>query len=240
MQFSRSLAVAPGLVVLESVPSTNAELLAMPDAADGTVLVTLDQSAGRGRLGRTWSAPPGTSLAVSVLLPGPPSGWLPLVGGLAMVRAVGDLVDGAALKWPNDVLVGGRKVSGILAEVAPDGRVVVGAGLNLTIPEADLPVPTATSLAIEGAEPADLADTALAAYLGHLFALVGTDARSAVAEACSTIGRRVRVEFADDRELIGTATGLDADGRLEVRADDGSVVVVAAADIHHLRDTRGG
>ena len=137
-------------------------------AEPGTVLVADYQSAGRGRLGRTWTAPPGTSIAMSVLVR--PDGvdparwtWLPLLTGLA----VADGLSGAAglearLKWPNDVLVGDRKVCGILAErvETPVGPAcVVGMGINTHLERADLPVPTATSVAIEcarrtvGAEP---------------------------------------------------------------------------------------
>lgn len=232
-----SSAVAPGLVVLESAGSTNAELLGRPDAADFTVLVTLDQTAGRGRLGRSWTAARGSALAISVIVPGPPSGWTPLLAGLAMVRAVSGFVEGAELKWPNDVLVRGRKVSGILAEVAPDGRVVIGAGLNLTMSADELPVPTATSLALEGADVPDLADRALAAYLGELFALLRTSpwaVADAVTAACATVGRVVRAQLPDGSELIGEAVALDEEGRLIVAAS-GQRRALSAADIHHLR-----
>src|SRR5690606_15146102 len=105
-------------------------------------------------------------------------GWIPLLAGLAMTRAVRALLaggsrataDSVVLKWPNDVLIDGAKVSGILAELLPDGAgVVVGAGLNLSIPREELPVPTATSLTLAGVlEQAGLADAALAGYLGEL------------------------------------------------------------------------
>lgn len=245
MQFARSHALAPYLVVLGTTGSTNAELMARAGVPDFCVVATLDQHSGRGRLGREWSTPPGTALAVSVLVPGPADGWLPLRAGLAMTEAVLPLVAGPAagrveLKWPNDVLVGGRKVSGILCEVAPDGRVVVGAGVNLTMSDADLPVPTATSLTLEGADPHDLADIVLSRYLSRLFSALqspaaAVQASASVRELCGTIGRRVRVELPGGAELHGTATGIDDSGRLEVRDDLGRLHALSAGDVHHLR-----
>lgn len=224
---------------LDSSPSTNAALLGMPEAPDYQVVVTLDQTAGRGRLGRTWTAPPGTALAVSVLLPGPPSGWLPLLAGAAMAEALAPLVPGGvALKWPNDILIGDKKVCGILAEVAADGRVVLGAGVNLTMTAQQLPVPTATSLTLEGADSAGLQGAVLDAYLARL--LVTEGAQERVRALCSTIGREVRVELSGGGELIGQAVGIDDEGRLQVRDGRGVTHEVGAGDVHHLRDTTHG
>jgi BirA family biotin operon repressor/biotin-[acetyl-CoA-carboxylase] ligase len=200
--------------------------------------MTTNQTAGRGRLGRTWVAPPGKTIAVSVLLtPTERLSWLPLLAGLAMTRAVRSLVRGheVTLKWPNDVQVDGLKVSGLLAELVPGAGVVIGAGLNLTIDESELPTPVSTSLTLVGASPDDLVDRALAAYLGELRGLyegmlAGADIRAQVEAECSTIGRRVRVELPGGDDLYGTATGIDAEGRLVV--DDR---VVAAGDVTHLR-----
>lgn len=224
---------------LDSSPSTNAALLAMPDAPDYQVVVTLDQTAGRGRLGRTWTAPAGTAIAISVLLPGPPSGWLPLRAGVAMAGALAPLVPGGvALKWPNDILIGGKKVCGILAEVAPDGRIVLGAGVNLTMTEDELPVPTATSLTLEGADPTELADTVLQGYLSRLLVVDAVPER--VRALCSTIGRQVRVELSGGGELLGEAVEIDDEGRLEVRDGRGETHAIGAGDVHHLRDTTPG
>lgn len=250
---TQSRAVSPDLEWRESCPSTNSDLVAraaqLPDLA---VLATADQTAGRGRLGRVWSAPRGSALAVSVLVrhTGAPEprrlGWLPLVAGVAMARAVRRLgVDAAGLKWPNDVLVGGAKLSGILTELTDHG-VVVGAGLNLSMSHDDLPVPTATSLALKGV-PADaaLADRALAAYLRELFALVAewrtvddpAVLRAVVEPELQTLGRAVRVDRPGLPPLLGTAEGLDDDGRLRVRSAEpvDGLVAVAAGDVTHLR-----
>ncbi len=139
--------------------STNADLAeaARRGEPGGTVLITDYQSAGRGRLGRTWTAPPGTSIAMSVLLR--PVGvdpqrwtWLPLLAGLAVTEAVRRAAGlDAVLKWPNDVLLGERKLCGILAErveTSTGPACVIGMGINVALTEADLPVPTATSLAL--------------------------------------------------------------------------------------------
>lgn len=260
MQLPLSRAVAPELDLVDEIGSTNAELLARAAASalpHFSVLATTNQTAGRGRLGRTWVAPAGTTIAVSVLIaPDGASmdqlGWMPLLAGLAMCRAVRGLLPGrdAGLKWPNDVQVDGAKVSGVLAEVVASGAgdarspaVVIGAGLNLTMTVDQLPVPTATSLTLEGADGTDLVDRALAAYLGELRGLVdgfvasGFDAeaglRDAIVAACTTIGRQVRVERPDG-DLFGLASGIDRHGRLVVETDGGAVAV-SAGDVTHVR-----
>jgi BirA family biotin operon repressor/biotin-[acetyl-CoA-carboxylase] ligase len=174
---------------------------------------------------------------------------MPLLAGLAMARAVASVVPQAAveLKWPNDVLIGGRKVSGLLCEVVPGGLgVVIGAGLNVTMTQEQLPVPTATSLAIEGVTPGAIHDRALSAYLSELrralieFARAGFNPeaglRATVAAACSTIGRSVRVQLPGGTELFGAAVDIDPSGRLVVRELAGSALTpVAAGDVTHLR-----
>lgn len=254
MQLPLSHAIAPHLDVVPRVGSTNAELVARAsDAPHFSVIVTTDQTAGRGRLGRVWVAPPGKTLAVSVLLtPGEVPldrlGWIPLLAGLAMTRAVATLVPAhrASLKWPNDVHIDGLKVSGVLTEYVADAHaIVVGAGLNLTMTVDELPTPTSTSLTLNGATDDDgLLDAALSAYLHelqHLYAEFegsGFDAaaglRDEVVRACSTLGRRVRVELPGGDDLYGPAEDIDDAGRLLVR-DTGVVHAVAAGDVTHLR-----
>jgi BirA family biotin operon repressor/biotin-[acetyl-CoA-carboxylase] ligase len=246
-------ALAARLEFLDECGSTNTELIAR--AADAwphfSVVATTSQTAGRGRLDRVWVAPPGQTLAVSVLLR--PSfslegyGWLPLIAGLAVARAVGGLVEAdVTVKWPNDVLVDGLKVSGLLAELLPSaGGVVIGAGVNLTIPADELPTPNSTSLALHGGDT-DV-DRLLAAYLRELKALYqrfadhdgdaeASGIRQLVQQRCSTVGQQVRVELPGGRTRFGTATGIDELGRL-VYTDraDASVQAVAAGDVTHLR-----
>jgi len=249
---SQLLVTAGGLwrdvTVVPQTGSTNADLLeqARAGAAEGLVLVAEEQTAGRGRLGRTWSAPPRAALTFSVLLrPAgvPPSqlGWLPLLTGVAVAAAVrGQAGVPASLKWPNDVLVGERKLAGILAEAHGDA-VVVGVGLNVTLSQDELPVPTATSLFIEDAKSADRAEL-LAAILTGL-ARRYQDWRAGPDDAglrqdylrwCATIGREVRVELPGGAVLTGTAEDVDDAGRLVVRAP-GSLVAVGAGDVVHVR-----
>lgn len=171
-------------------------------------------------------------------------GWLPLAAGAAMTDAVRDAGTAAVLKWPNDVLVRGRKVCGILGEALGDGRVVIGAGLNHLLTADQLPVPTATSLAIEGAvtDP----DTVLAGYLARLLDLVrslsdadgdadASGLRALVGARCATIGQEVRAELPGGEVVSGTAVEIDASGRLVIAKADGEHVPVAAADVTHLR-----
>jgi len=150
------------------------QLLLPDDAPEGAVAATDEQTAGRGRLGREWSAPAGSSVLASILLrPTVPPEALPelsLVAGRACAAAVGEVAGvPATVKWPNDVLVAGRKVAGILAE-ARDGRVVLGIGINVSQARDELPDRTehpATSLALETGRPVRRAEL-LAALLAHL------------------------------------------------------------------------
>ncbi|MBX3194009.1 MAG: biotin--[acetyl-CoA-carboxylase] ligase [Microbacteriaceae bacterium] len=259
MHLPASRGIVPELLVRASSPSTNAELVGL--ARDGglesfTTLVTEDQTAGRGRLDRSWSTPPGSALAVSVLIsPQTPSGplaperygWLPIAAGIAATRALRAVLPAAsvAFKWPNDVLVGGRKLCGVLAELLPArGAVVIGAGINLAMTPEQLPVPTATSVAVEGGDPDP--DTILAGYLTSLRELVegylatGGDAeRSGLAPLartlCASLDREVRVELPDGGVIEGRATGLDVDGHLIVDDARGRRHVVAAGDVTHAR-----
>lgn len=159
------------------------------------------------------------------------------------------------IKWPNDVQIDGRKVCGILSELVPASAsspgvaVVIGAGLNVTMSDEQLPVPTATSLALAGADAGDsaaLIDRVLADYLRALTSFVGAlwesggDAvrsglHAAVVERCTTIGRDVKVELPGGQQMLGRAVGIDAIGRLQVRDDADRLSAVAAGDIVHLR-----
>ncbi|MEV0036618.1 biotin--[acetyl-CoA-carboxylase] ligase [Streptomyces sp. NPDC050804] len=246
------------LDVVPATGSTNTDLAGRAAAglAEGAVLVAEEQTAGRGRLDRRWTAPARSGLFFSVLLrPGPDVavrhyGWLPLLTGVAvatgLARAAG--VD-TSLKWPNDLLVtvGGeeRKAGGILAERAGDGAVVVGIGLNVSLRASELPVPTAGSLALANAVSLDR-DTLLRGVLrslerwyGEWRTAGGDPALSRVQEAyaagCATLGRPVRAELPGGRELAGEAVAIDSEGRLVVRTGDGERHAVGAGDIVHLR-----
>lgn len=253
--YPRAAEVSPRLHIAQSVDSTNKKLLKDAfDDPDGhphlSVVVTRDQRAGRGRLDRTWVTPPDSALAISVLLrveavPTSDRGWIPLVAGAAMANAVGAQLDGreVGLKWPNDVLVGGLKICGILAEVMPGDphAVVVGAGVNTRMTAAELPVPTATSFAALSRTADE--DRLLADYLTRLrdgisdLAVGGTAAglaTKAVRDACTTIGAEVSVSLPDGATLIGSARGIDDEGRLMVEAA-GVTHVVSAGDVVHVR-----
>lgn len=247
--------------VTQQTGSTNTDLLARAAAGapEGLVLAAEEQVAGRGRLGRSWVAPPRSSLMFSMLLrpPVPRSrlGWLPLLAGVAVAEAVRTAAAvHAELKWPNDVLAPGPdggpgKLGGILAEAAGDA-VVVGIGLNVSTGAAELPPPgpgalPATSLRLAAAATLDRG-VLLAAILAGLdrgyrsWAGAGGDAeqsglRASYTRLCATLGRQVRAEMPGDRVLAGQAGGVDQDGRLLVLTPSGGPVPVAAGDIVHLR-----
>ncbi|HEY5230761.1 MAG TPA: biotin--[acetyl-CoA-carboxylase] ligase [Galbitalea sp.] len=257
--------MTPRLSILAQAESTNDVLAGLVGAGDEpslSTVLTLNQTRGRGRLGRVWTAPRDRALAVSVLvrpqlpsgLPvgGFPFGWIPLIAGAAMSLSIDALVGGGrtGLKWPNDVQIDGRKVCGVLAELLPTGdAVVVGTGINLSLAEDELPVPTAISLLLAGVAESgdDLVDLVLSRYLGEFAELLGGLEQSrgdavasgihrVVSEWCRTIGNEVRVSLPGGNELYGTATGIDPGGRLLVRdRAAGNTRAVAAGDVTHLR-----
>lgn len=247
---------------MPSTGSTNADLVALagdPAAApDRTVLVAEHQDAGRGRRDRVWSDRAGEGLTFSVLLrPREVAverwGWAPLLAGLALVEAVGEVTGGevpAALKWPNDLLLGagGAKGAGVLAEVAAGGgderALVVGIGINVATPVADLPA-GGTSLAAEGAGHLGR-DTVLVAVLRALAELddrwrgaygdvVAAGLVDDYRARCATLGREVSVTLPGGRVLEGRAVDVDRDGRLAVREPGGDTTVVSAGDVVHVR-----
>lgn len=235
------------VIHLAEVDSTNLE--AQRRATLWSPVLAEHQHAGRGRLGRSWQDSPGAGLALSVLVPWlTPAGWLPLAAGLAVHGALaGEGVD-ASLKWPNDVLLPGdeeRKVCGVLCQALPSSSppagVVVGIGINVVHGRGDLPVPTATSLRLVGAD-VDRTDLAAAVLLGlrDLYAdLEGgpqraESVRGAYRAACSTIGRMVTVHRPDGGTQEVRVTGIDDEGRLLITGAHGSDSVTAG-DVQHIR-----
>ncbi len=234
--------------VLAVTGSTNADLLARAraGAAEGAVLVAEAQTAGRGRVNRSWVSPPRAALTFSVLLR-PAAvrpaqrGWLPLLTGVAVAAALRESagVD-AALKWPNDVLIGGRKVAGILAEAHGDA-IVTGVGLNVTLTAPDLPMPGATSLLLAGAAVTDrqvlaaaILDRLAVRYRAWCAAPDAAAWREDYLRCCATVGQPVRVQLPGGSGLSGTAVDVDPAGRLVVRAAAG-LIPVSAGDVVHVR-----
>ena len=257
----RSRAVRPGglwreIEVVESTGSTNADLLARAQQGEpeGAVLAAEEQRAGRGRMGRTWTAPPRAALTFSLLLKPavPPArlGWLPLLTGVAVAAAV-TTVTGVEtrLKWPNDLLAADAKLAGILAEAAGDA-VVVGIGLNVSTEPTEFPSPRpgalpATSLRAAGATAPSREDILLAVLEGferwyRAWQQAGGDPdrsglRPGYIRLSATIGHTIRAELPGGQALSGSAVGVDSDGRLLVLLSSGSEVAVAAGDVVHLR-----
>jgi BirA family biotin operon repressor/biotin-[acetyl-CoA-carboxylase] ligase len=226
----------------ETIDSTNTYLLAeaKSGAAEGVVATADYQLAGRGRLGRAWTAPAGASLLMSVLLrpvelPPPRRHLVTAAVGLAAVAAVESVASLVpALKWPNDLLIGDRKLAGILAEAEADA-VVVGLGLNVAAAP-----PDAVALNEVAGRSIDRGEL-LAALLVDLEGWYGRwdDVASAYRARCATVGQAVRAEL-PDRTIVGVAEAIDDHGHLLVRsADDGELVEVTAGDVIHLRPTGG-
>lgn len=252
----RTREVSPRVQIVASSGSTNFEL-AGELAADASawphlaMLLTDNQTAGRGRRGRTFSTPPGSAVATSVVIdvtqiPPEARGWLSLFAGAALVDAIsaqlGDSVGRITMKWPNDVQVDGRKISGILSEAVGSDRVIVGTGVNTAMTREQLPVPTATSFAVLGADvdlDALLADyvTGLGSRADRLSASHGNaeaaGLRTELEASCATVGTDVRVHLSDG-DLVGVASSLGAAGELIVRTARGDVPVTAG-DVVHLR-----
>ena len=236
-----------GVEILAEAASTNAVLAerARAGALEGTVVVAEHQTAGRGRLDRTWETPARSALTFSVLLrPNLPAGswpWIPLLVGYAVQAALADRLPAIALKWPNDVLVEERKLGGILVERVdtPTGpAAIVGIGINVSQTLDELPVALATSLALELPQAPDRTEV-LAQLLGSIDGLLPlledtTALRAAYADACTTLGREVRVDLPAGEVLTGTAVDIDGQGRLVVAGPDGEVAV-GAGDVVHVR-----
>ncbi len=229
--------------------STNALAVeaAAAGASEGLLIVADEQTAGRGRHGRAWSAPGGTSLLLSLLVrpvvPVPSRSLLPLLTGLVLAETVSrHLPDAAvALKWPNDLLVEGRKAAGILVEGA-GGAAVVGVGVNVDWRGVNRPAEIADAISLAEAAGRDVDRwRLLAGFIGvfsrrydqwsELPAAFLDDYR----QRCSTLDRGVRVTRAKRSPLEGLATGIDANGALLVRIGYGQTVAVNAGDVEHLR-----
>ncbi len=213
---------------LASTESTNARAraLALAGAPSGTLDTAREQTAGRGRQGRSWSAPPGRALVMSLVIRDPPS-LLPLYAAVAVADVCGA---GARIKWPNDVLVDGRKVAGILVEGRPfEGWAVVGIGLNVAVRIEDLPEELHDRAGGLGLEPGDV-ERMLTELLGAL--------RSRLAEAPDTMLESWRERDAlRGREISwrdgkGVAAGVDGGGRLVVELDGGGMVSLDAGEVH--------
>jgi BirA family biotin operon repressor/biotin-[acetyl-CoA-carboxylase] ligase len=232
--------------------STNADVVALARSGEpeGAVLVADHQTAGRGRFGRSWQAPPETGLAVSLLLrPAVPAyrwPWLSLLTGVVVVEALrANPGADADLKWPNDVLLGSAKLAGILVERVdgPSGAAaaIVGVGLNVSAAPGG-----ATSLFAAGFP--EVSRDGLLASLLDAFAVRykqwcddGGDPEPWLAPAygarCDTLGRAVRADVPGRAPVVGQAVDLDLDGRLIVRTDAGDLAV-GAGDVEHLHTAR--
>lgn len=234
------------LFQLESVDSTNLELARMDleQLPDFSAVCAMHQTRGQGRLGRSWSSEPESSVSVSVLLkvsaPIEQLAWFTLMGGLAARATIDSFIsETAVVKWPNDVLVQGKKLAGVLARLEPQG-VILGIGLNL---KQQLEAPqTAGSLSEFGAEVGY--DDVLAELLSNLRARYNKfladpnwaidTFRTELQDHCITIGQSVRAIYPDGSEFTGQAIAIEPSGNLVIRG--ASEVSVAAADIIHLRN----
>jgi BirA family transcriptional regulator, biotin operon repressor / biotin---[acetyl-CoA-carboxylase] ligase len=225
-------------VHLRLVDSTNAHVreLAGRGAPHGTLVTAREQTAGRGRQGRTWSAAPGRGLLCSVLIREPPR-LLPLIAGVAVAEVAEAAAPGgppAKLKWPNDVHLEGRKVAGILVEGRPQERwAAVGIGLNVALREQDFPPELRASAGTLGLEP-DAIETILTRLMGALDRWLRVEAEAvlnAVRARDALLGQRVRWASGE-----GEGAGIDGDGRLVVRTAAGRVALNAGEV--HLAGTR--
>jgi BirA family biotin operon repressor/biotin-[acetyl-CoA-carboxylase] ligase len=231
----RAAAAAPRLgtprLHLRCTDSTNdrARALAIAGAPHGTLVTAGEQRAGRGRQGRRWSAPAGRALLASLVLRDAPA-LLPLASAVAVADVVGA---DAEIKWPNDVLVGGRKVAGILAEGRPqEGWIVLGIGINVALRSEDLAGELAACAAGLGLSPADVEPT-LAALLAALELRLAQDPAvilAAYRARDALRGRDVRWQHGD-----GVAAGVDEAGRLLVDLADGDRAALEAGEVHLVR-----
>ena len=213
---------------LRTTDSTNlrARDLALAGAPHGTLVTAGEQSAGRGRQGRSWTAPAGRALLMSLVVRSPPK-LLPLVAAVAVADTVGDA---AQIKWPNDVLVEGRKVAGILVEGRPvEGWAVIGIGLNVAVRPEDFPAELRERATGLGLEPTDI-EPVLQRLLGHLDHRLAQPAEDMLTDwraRDALKGREIHWNRGN-----GTAEGVDDAGRLLVRTADRSRDELDAGEVH--------
>jgi len=213
---------------LRETDSTNdrARELAAGGAPHGTLVTAAAQTAGRGRQGRVWSAPPGHALLMSLVLRDAHP-LLPLAAAVGVAGAAGD---DARIKWPNDVLLDGRKVAGILAEGRPqEGWAVLGIGVNVAIRVADLPPELHDTAATLGRDPSDVEPflAELLASLDRALALPAAGVLDAWRARDALTGRAISWSAG-----TGTAAGIDGEGRLVVELPDGGRTALDAGEVH--------
>jgi BirA family biotin operon repressor/biotin-[acetyl-CoA-carboxylase] ligase len=236
----------------DEVGSTHEVLVAAArDGAGPRALATTSQPGGRGRRGRTWECPPGSGVALSVLLrPARSDGWtwVPLAAGVAVARVLVDLgAPDAVLKWPNDVLARGGKLAGLLAERVEHGpspaaarpALVVGVGLNLRTDGLPAQAVALDALTGEVRHGAPAVAAAVLQQLGEVVARWEHGEDAWLAEAyrhrCATLGAGVRVSLPDGTALTGRAVDVDDAGRLVVQPPSGPAVRLSAGDVAHVR-----
>jgi BirA family biotin operon repressor/biotin-[acetyl-CoA-carboxylase] ligase len=216
---------------LRLIDSTNtrARTLAAAGAPHGTLVTASEQRAGRGRQGRTWSAPPGRALLSSLVLRDPPR-LLPLLAGVAVAEVAARTGASAQVKWPNDVLVDGRKVAGILVEGRPQEHwAVLGIGVNVSLRPHDFPPELRDTAATLGLEPRAIPSTlaTLLEVLEQWLARSPEAVLDAVRRRDALRGHRITWS-----EGEGIADGIDGHGRLVIHAGDGSRVTLDAGEVH--------
>lgn len=232
----------------ESTGSTNTDLveLAKQGAPAWTVILAEQQTAGKGRMGRSFASPLHAQLTLSLLIRPPASsveriGTMNLATGTGILDALGK-ESGVRLKWPNDLIIGNRKLCGMLAEAVDLGEnpaVVIGFGLNTALTKEELPVPHATSLLLEDI-PFDRNQLTIDVLRGvqHRLEQWQNNDPAFMEEyrrLCVTIGQDVRVILPGDKELLGKATAVLNDGRIVVVDENSQEHVFAVGDVEHLR-----
>ena len=240
----------------DEVDSTST-FLVQKFSGQSIAVLSWNQTGGRGRLGREWISPAGKSLALSVglwpeVLPDVLSSeWL---GALSLISAA-TLADAlrphisepVRIKWPNDVMISGKKVAGILGEIPSPGLVIVGVGLNVSLSEEELPTENATSLSLH-VVGTNSVDQVVRTFLIHLRQALevsrgglSVEMLAWLSEQVETLGRRVRVDFPGGNSREGTALSLDRSGRLSVQFDGSkSPDLIDSADVWHLRPAQAG
>ncbi len=252
------------LFIFEEINSSNTFALeiAKAGAQQGTVVLADSQTAGRGRLQRSWFSPPGTNIYGSLIFSCSASpltlGWIPLMAGLAIAEAIDEATKiKITLKWPNDILINEYKLGGILCESFkrnPDETsVVIGFGINVNVPESAFPKEikeTATSLQIHANHPIDRHQLlkfiipAVEEGWKNLMTQGPKACQSAYPQRCSTIGQQILVEFPDGSSQEGTAASIGEQGQLQMSpfpsstpGESDKILNVHAGDIRHIRNS---